>query len=324
MANLDAIQQQNVHLQGQIGQLQQQLHQLQQADPIDAGEAFQAHLQADRADRQVAREAKRIDVCDGEEPSQVKRYLRELDLVDDDRRIPVLRQTARGALRREFERHHATHPAALWAAIKAHLLSSFVSTDNVEALKQELGKIRQEPFESVLSYNRRFRELADEAYPTPAGEGRNQDQERTLIKAYGKGLALDSTARKLTSQGWPATLEAAMTRTAQLETAHTVYDHLGRETEPMEVGSVPPLRPQVPQKAPTQPQPPREVQQLRTHIAKLEAQIQRLRVGPRGPPTKSYNSTRKCYACQRPGHIARDCRAQQPGKPHHFTSPRKN
>ena len=45
----------------------------------------------------------------------------------------------------------------------------FVTVDNVEALKQELSKIHQEAFESILSYNRRFCELAYEAYSLPAG-----------------------------------------------------------------------------------------------------------------------------------------------------------
>lgn len=228
---------------------------------IDPAQIFQDHLVADRADRSVEREANWLDLCDGEQPAQVKQYLRELDLVADDQRIAVLRQTARGVLRREFERFRAANATAPWAALRAHLLASFVSVDNAEALKQELTKIRQEPFESILSYNRQFRELADEAHPRPAQGARNVDQERALIKAYGKGLAHDTLARKLTSQGWPATLNDAMTRTSRVETAQKVYDHLGRIPEPMEVGSAPPLRLQGPPfRPPPQPQPPKEIQ----------------------------------------------------------------
>ena len=192
-----------------------------------------------------------------------------------------------------------------------------------EALKQELSKIRQEPFESLLSYNRRYRELADEAYPPPAHGGCNQDQERALIKAYGKGLAHDTTARKLTSQGWPATLEAAMARTAQLEMAQTVYDHLGRVTEPMEVGSTPSLRPQAPPaRSSPGPQPPLNLQRLQTHISKLEAQLQRMRdANPRSPK----RDARTCYNCRRQGHIARDCRAPKQGESRQSSiPPRKN
>ena len=52
-----------------------------------------------------------------------------------------------------------------------------------------LTKICQEPF----SYNRRFRQLTDEAFPLPTHCQCNQDQERSLIKANDKGLAHKQT-----------------------------------------------------------------------------------------------------------------------------------
>ena len=134
MTEIETLQQQNLHLQGQLGQLEQQMQELRQLQhhahaSVDPGAAFQQHLQADRDDRQVAREAKRIDICDGEEPAQVKRYLKELDLVDQNCKVAIVRQTARGALRREFERFLSANHDARWPAIKTHLLASFVSVD---------------------------------------------------------------------------------------------------------------------------------------------------------------------------------------------------
>ena len=329
---IETLAQQNVQLQGQVGHLEalvqglntqlQELQERAQHQPDPAVE-FQRHLTLERGDRAVDREAGRLDCCDGEDPAQVKKYLKEVQLVPDNHKLEVVRRTARGPLRREFERYVTGHLAANWGAIAHHLTSSFVSSDNQEALRGELHKIKQEPFETILSFNRRFRELAQDAYPAPGGN-RNADQERQLIRAYGKGLALDKVARKLTAQGWPATLEMAMERTATFETADTVYDHLGRSTEPMEVGAAAtttaPLRPQGPPfHGSTQPQPPKEMQQMRTHIAKLEAQIKRLQDQPpsRRPP-------RTCYNCNRPGHIARECSASQGGRSRQASFPQKN
>ena len=320
---MEALQRQNVELQGQLGVMEQELQrhqeQIRQLHQGGAVEALHQHLAEDRRQKvvefeegQVDREVRRLEKCDGSEPAQVKSWLKELDLVPAARRTEVAGRTATQQLRRELERFlegHAQRRNAPWLEVSSHLLHAFVSTDNKEATRKELDKIRQEIHESLISYNRRFRELAEESYPLAA---RNEDQERTLVKAYGKGLAHDSTARKLVSNGWPENLEAAIRRTAQLETSQEVYDHLGRQVSAMEVGSAaatPKLAPQQPK-----PQPSLEVQQLRSHIAKLEAQINRLK-----PAYTDNRNARKCYSCGAADHLARDCPRPQQG---HRPAPR--
>lgn len=311
---MEQLQQQNVELRGEVNQLTQRLQQQQQTidqqqqqiqqQAADPAAIFQAHLREDRVLKQqeieenlIEKEVRRVEKCDGTEPNQVKCWLAELDLVPLGQRLEVARRTATRQLRRELERFITANANAAWLQVRAHILQAFVSADHLEALRKEVESFRQEMHENILSYNRKFRELADEVYPL--GQ-RNQDQERMLIRAYGKGLAHDNTARKLVSNGWPDTLEAAMNRTAQLETAQEVYDHLGRPVVAMEVGSAAPA-PQRPQ-----PQPSLEVRQLKTHIAKLEAQLSRLR-----PPSRATGSQPRprgdCYNCGKPGHIAREC-----------------
>ena len=76
----------------------------------------------------------------------------------------------RGSLRREFElfvrqlAHQAVNPIPrhqiAWADAKAHLRTAFLAIDEGAYLRGELEKIRQSPYETVASYNRRFRDIA--------------------------------------------------------------------------------------------------------------------------------------------------------------------
>ena len=299
----------NAQLLQQIQQQQHQIHHLQQPQDgalQDPAALFQAHLAQDRHIKEreweettIEREVRRVVKCDGVEAEQVKEFLKEIGLVPAHIRIEVASRASTGPLRRELERFRNTNDGVGWEPLKNHMLSAFVSTDNTERIKKELEKIKQSVYETIVGYNRRFRELAEEAYPAAQ---RNDDQERALVKAYGKGLAQDHMARKLTSQGWPANLQAALNRMATTETSREVYDHLGRLTESMEVGEL--TKPS--------PQPPLEIQRLKSHIAKLEAQIARSR-----PPRQSSQSQPRCYNCNKVGHIARECRApRQPRNAH--------
>ena len=136
------------------------MQQPQQADP--ALQALQEIVQADQADRVLQRyraevqdEVARVAPCDGEDPGLVKCYLRELNLVPDPQRLDVLRKTARGALRREFEhlvgqiQVHGRLPN--WNETRTHILGAFVAVDTQEAQHTELKRVKQQPYETILS-----------------------------------------------------------------------------------------------------------------------------------------------------------------------------
>ena len=68
-----------------------------------------------------------------------------------------------------------------WTELKEHLLASFLHVDEASALRDEVEKTSQSAYEPEEGYNRRFREVADAAYPVTL---RNDDQHRILIRAY--------------------------------------------------------------------------------------------------------------------------------------------
>ena len=93
-----------------------------------------------------------------------------------------------------------------WAVVKAHLRNSFLNVDESSALCDGVKKTRESAYEPEASFSRRFREVADAAYP---GEGRNEDprfcqgaaQRRTRKKAGGRGQPYHA-GRGLHHPGW--------------------------------------------------------------------------------------------------------------------------
>ena len=48
----------------------------------------------------------------------------------------------------------------------------------MNALRDEVERLKQKAYDSEAAYSRRFREMADAAYPEPC----NEDKERILVK----------------------------------------------------------------------------------------------------------------------------------------------
>jgi hypothetical protein len=222
-----------------------------------------------------------------------------------------------------FLAQQANRDLVQWDDIRTHLLQCFVSADHAEIHRGLLAKVQQQPGENILAYNRRFRQAALEAFP---GD-RNADQNRELVRLYGKGLLQAAAAKKLVTTGWPATLEEAFTRMSDRETAQERYQHLGRrEEEAMEVAAFS----QASLSAPTSPQQREQQQEKKTEIdaltkkldqvmtklAKMEHQQQqqpmRYNSSRSGGPPRSggytgQNEGQRCYRCHTMGHIAKNC-----------------
>ena len=212
--------------------------------------------------------------CDGTSPTGVRAWFKDIELtgaeVGAENQIEIAARTAAGLLRWELERYIAGVLATNdqinvrfnvpWAEVKAHLQTSF--------------------YEPEASISRQFREVADAAYP---GEGRNEDQNRILIRAFARGLRSDELARKLVEEGNPTTLEEAFTSLAGYNARKDAYALLSWHEEPMEVGPVNP--------ASSRPVVAGDDQTTATLLKKLQTKVAKLEAQARPPRTTAASAT---------------------------------
>ena len=189
----------------------------QQAAPGPNAQALQQLV----ARNELQDEAQRVGLCDGEDPLAVRKYMEEMNFVPDELKLSVIRRTARGSFRREFEdylqEHTAQHAGNLpaWAEVRRHLLNSFVALDIDEARRSELEKLRQQSGESLVHFNRRFKTLMDEAYSDQAGV---PDTHKILIRLYGRGLLARKMEEYMMAPG-PPCFSAVQKRKPETPTA---------------------------------------------------------------------------------------------------------
>ena len=247
-------------------------------------------------------EAAKVRMCDGTEPTQVQAFLKEMELVAPDHRLSVFNRTARGSLLRtglQWVTEHQDNP--VWMEFRAHLMRSFVSPDAQHAQQRELRSCSRLPGEAILSYNRRFSEIADDAYPAP----RNAEQTSILIQEYARGLRDDRLKEKIVTPNRPDALHIAMQRVQAVETKQDNLAWLGINHEPMEVDAVGPFSRNAPSAL------EKEVHVLKVQYGKLESKIDRLLQLQQAPSPKEdvpRKETRVCYNCNRPGHFSRECK----------------
>ena len=271
-------------------------------------------------------EAAKVTPCDGGVPEAVSEFLKQMELVDPPQRHAVFNRAARGSLLRTglqwFEDHHGN---AQWIDFRNHLMRSFVTADVALAQQRELRSCQRMPGEAVLSYNRRFKEIADDAYPLP----RNEEQTTILIQAYARGLKDDRLREKIVTPNRPDTLQIAMQRVQALEAKAENLAWIGVFHEPMDVDMLatrpketPPKTPKKPDMKPPPTQVDKEIHHLKTQYGKLENKVDRLLQGQLqtqeswAPPRdiqrqRPQGETRTCYYCGRVGHLERYCRQKK-------------
>ena len=185
-----------------------------------------------------------------------------------------------------------------------------MSANEDERLKSELEKLTQSSYENLGVYNRKFREAAIKAYPG----ARSPDAERTIIRAYTRGLYSSELAKKLIVENKPTTLDGAIAYTEQQEAGLKMYRGIERKSqeEPMDVNQV---KPQDLDKLFNVMQNCAKSQdRLAPRLTKLEGANLRT-VNPRpvprvqrsNQPTVGSGGKIRCYYCSKLGHRMADC-----------------
>ena len=281
--------------------------------------------------------------CDGSSTSATRTWLEDIDLafgrLGQDSVIEVATSTVTGPLRKEIERFltelilrdNVARAAIPWAQVRAHVVTNFLNVDEAAALRDSVDQMRQSTYETDASFNRRFRDLADAAFPSPA---RNEDQHRIMIRAYARGLRSSTMAVKMIEQANPVTIEAALTWVTQFSGRQDAVTRLGLlrpGEEAMEIGTL---------GSSTAPRPPQSVSQstlvevlrgqerLMTKLAKMEATQNRSsnrhpprlpRPGPRERLTDwTADGQPRCFACGVVGHMRRSCPTTRPSRQEGF------
>lgn len=194
---------------------------------------------------------KTITPCNGEYPDETRIWVDELEVALDSlskvKGSPayMAKSLSRGMMHKEIADFVRNKDDTLWKDIKKLVRDNFISKNEEEKLRCKLDEIYQEADESIMTFNRRFSQLANKAYPTTG-----ELSERALIKLYIPSLANRSLARKLTLSEKNKSLKEAMTYAEGQEASLELFDsyissggrkpanklqHDNRAIEPMEV-----------------------------------------------------------------------------------------
>ena len=295
----------------------------------------------------TAKLLKQTTFADGSSDVSTRVWIDDMNLaysrVGDQHIIDLVTSSVTGSLRKEVElfiqnawnTNHIARDAVPWMEMRDHVIKTFLNIDEAAALRDSIDNLRQSTFETEASFTRRFRELAQKAYPVP----RNVDQSRILVKAYARGLRSTSMAVKMIEHSNPQTLPLAMVWVADFCERNDVVSRLGlrpvneRDEVPMEIATLP--LPNPPSCPPDTTQDMlskllRSQDRLMYKVAKLEAGQKNGqgaanqhaggndRRHAKAPPQThdslpdwSADGRPRCFGCSNYGHFRKDCRARK-------------
>ena len=147
-----------------------------------------------------------IERCDGLIMEDIREWIRKVQLaVQNTQTIPhnvrrIARKTTTEQLYRAIERWCIGKPDVeiTWVNLSHYVQDAFLGSNEAERLRLDLAK----GADSILMFNRKYRELADAAY----GENRGNDAERTVIRHYLTALKDRELAKKVIMENKTATL----------------------------------------------------------------------------------------------------------------------
>lgn len=256
----------------------------------------------------IKEQCSHIEKCDGLATEDIREWLRNTGIavkntdgiVNNIHRIT--RKTTSGQLYRTIERWFQTKgdAAITWDELRKYLQDSFLGSNEEERLRLELSKVKQGT-DGILMFNRKFRELADSAY----GAIRTNEVEKTIIRNYLMALRDKDLAKRVIIESEAKTLEAAVTYVDKVAMGMEMFETIFQFDEPMDCSAV-----EVSKKTDNSSELQKKVERQNTKIAKLEAQLEMLKVSGKSR-SQPRNGGPRCYNCGREGHVRRDCRQMQ-------------
>ena len=280
----------------------------------------------------------RVQICDGKSTQAVRTWLTDMrsaqGYLSSNREVmtAVLRTTT-GPLAKEIDAFLADRQAkgleqnrldVPWRLIEQFTRSQFLPANDLLLQQDQLLSMRQAPSDSVSSYSRRFRELAQTAFPHNT---RSPDVIDRLIDTYLSGLASQQIMYDV-KVAEPGTVEAAISMVEKRNRALECLQrsNIRRGEEPRNVAAVSAPTEVV---APTRPkpQPPQQdtIAKLQHAVTHLTAQVDKLTAAPPRPQMthrKRHNTYPRtwtaegrpvCFECGQKNHLARNCMVRLKG-----------
>ena len=283
-ANLD-LQQRNVDLDGR------------------AVVAAQARAREDTIRAQVSR----IDKCSGDDKPKLRRWIRDLNVLNGTHPgavMAVAERTARENLADTVEAFlaapvNAPRVGILWPALQANVENLLLGYAYEEVLRAEHRVIRQKAHEGTTEYSERYLSSAKGAYPEPWDRITNQSLialfaeglvDRRMARDVGVVLRKDTLRETINQARSYAGIEASMDLRTNTEGVAAVTEvenaELKKGPKPKSVED-------------------KRYEQLAKQIASVSTALGEFRAGTHKPPPGGSD----CYNCGKTGHFSRECRA---------------
>ena len=190
--------------------------------------------------------AKSIGVCDGNDKSQLKTWLKAVDRAhgytqaNDAQIIELVGTLAIGPLAEVIANYLKLHQQQSWLGVKQEVRRAYLSEEELQMQRNALRELYQKPYEDVQAYGRNFSLKVSQAYPDTGLD--NPYVQESLISMYLTGIKEERIKFETFSQR-PKTLREAITLADAAEhTIKMVNSSKGtaesRHEEPMELGAL--------------------------------------------------------------------------------------